>query len=459
LTPGRGLVLERAGYDVHKTPSAIRLIPLAADDALELEKKIQKMYVHFGDRPLLLRGDGSHAAGVRDQRLANDFGFALKVSTTDPRARPHSVRAATLQEAAWPGWQERAYEFLKAEAGPMQCKDWVNKTAEFPLRLSRAVATAGQSDLRSAFGNYLAAWSIIYAIHCTGSLNDLSPEPAFLAQLGLSSSNLRTARSRHLTQSGNLVTTRPKFDTNNWIGLQAAKINAQRSMALTTRTSNNIQKPSPAVASSASPKTASIDQLTYLAVRALGLIQERALEKVVIPHSLAVQLELHLPAEDSIASAVSRARQGPESRGQAADIDMALSSAGKAALTWLCKLDHEDFLAVKTTLFKAESTSQLMLKKVAFFEKLTQSLPDVLHIRCRFGAKHLDTSEKSALALLAPAISFSTDCRLGQRPVVSISIRGKQNLVVGARLTSVVRVYTLVLEAFRLSRTGTEHAV
>lgn len=460
LTPAGGLVFERSGYDVHKTKSAIRLIFLTPEHARKLEQKIQKLYEHSGERPLLLRGDGSHAAGLRDQRLANDFGLALKIATGDPRARPHSVRAATLQDAAWPGWEEQARDFINGKLSPAQCSEWVSKTAEFLLRLSRAVANAGQSDLRSALGNYLAAWPLIYAIHCTSSLLELLPDPAFLTQLGLSSTNLRKARSRHPAQSGDLLTTGSAFDTKAWVELQAVKINTPRSptMDTTKATIKSTQKPLSSVVSSTAPKAATIDQLAYLAVRALGLSQARALEKVVIPRSLAVLLDLHLPSEDSIACAVSRARQGPESRGQAADIAMALSPAGKVAAAWLYDLNQEDFRAFKSTAFKAEPSSQIMVQKVVFFEKLADSLPETLAIGCRFGTKHLDTSERCALALLAPAITVSTDPRLGKRPVLTMAIRGKQNLVVSARLTSAVRVYTLIVEALRKYHKGAGYA-
>jgi hypothetical protein len=196
LTPSGGLVIERVGYDVHKTQNAIRVVPLTQDQASQLREKMIELQAYFGERPLLLRGDGSTASGLRDQRLAADWAAALKDATGDRQARPHSVRAATLQEIAWPGWQELALKILNSEAGPRECREWLDEQEKDWTRLSRAVAMAGQGDLRSAFGNYLAGWPMVYAMVAAASLHDKVPGPGFLKQLGISPATMRQARSR-----------------------------------------------------------------------------------------------------------------------------------------------------------------------------------------------------------------------------------------------------------------------
>ena len=99
-----------------------------------------------------------------------------------------------------------------------------------------------------------------------------------------------------------------------------------------------------------------------------------------------------------------------------------------------------------------------MFQKVEFFENLAKFVPATFSIGIRFGARHLDISEKSGLASLAPTITFSTDPRLGQRPEVLISLTEKSNTVVTARLTSVVRVQVIVLQAYRARLKGGVHA-
>lgn len=196
LTPNGGLVIERVGYDVHKTENAIRVVPLTQGQASQLREKMNELQAYFGERPLLLRGDGSTASGLRDQRLSADWAAALKDATGDRQARPHSVRAATLQEIAWPRWQELAQKILNSEAGPRECRDWLDEQEKDWTRLSRAVAMAGQGDLRAALGNYLAGWPLIYAMVAMASLHEKVPGPGFLKQLGISPATLRQARSR-----------------------------------------------------------------------------------------------------------------------------------------------------------------------------------------------------------------------------------------------------------------------
>lgn len=196
LTPSAGLVIERVGYDVHKTENAIRVVPLTQEQASQLREKMNELQAYFGERPLLLRGDGSTASGLRDQRLSADWAAALKEATGDRQARPHSVRAATLQEIAWPGWQQLSLNILNSKAGPRECREWLDEQEKDWTRLSRAVAMAGQGDLRSALGNYLAGWPLVYTMVATASLHDKVPGPGFLKQLGISPATLRQARSR-----------------------------------------------------------------------------------------------------------------------------------------------------------------------------------------------------------------------------------------------------------------------
>ena len=110
LTPAGGLVIKRAGYDVHKNQNAVRVIPLSLQEAQIVRAKIETLNSHFGDRPLLLRGHGSVVDGLRDHRLAAEWGAALKLAVADASARPHSIRATTLQEIAWPDWLAGDFE-------------------------------------------------------------------------------------------------------------------------------------------------------------------------------------------------------------------------------------------------------------------------------------------------------------------------------------------------------------
>ena len=61
MTPSGGLVIERVGYNVHKTYAAIRVVQLSRAEEMVVRKHILKLNDFFGPRELLLRGDGSPA--------------------------------------------------------------------------------------------------------------------------------------------------------------------------------------------------------------------------------------------------------------------------------------------------------------------------------------------------------------------------------------------------------------
>jgi hypothetical protein len=469
LTPGGGLVMERVGYDTHKTQNAVRVVPLSEHQASQLRGKINELQRYFGERPLLLRGDGSIESGRRDERLATDWGSALKEATDDPQARSHSARAATLQEIAWPGWQQVAQKILNSRIGPRELRDWVDKQEKDWTRLSKAAVMAGQGDLRSAFGHYLAGWPMVYAIFAGASLEQKAPGLGFLKQLGISPVSLRQARSRSRRRANDKTSSVDAFDVWRWVSNQALKKNLQR---------GNLPMLSPAPAEtgdSASPSAVGEpingalcdlssagnhqDRLTYLTVRSMGLRQELAVERTGLRFRVAVELETISPPESMVATALRRGRQGPQARGQAANINMALSQTGSMLLLWLCRMTPMEYSMVKQLFFRDHLQHPRMPDKVIFWRQIAESLPPELSVHVRIGAKHLSPAEISRLSALAPAVKFVPDPRIGARPVISLFLRNQKNLVVSARLTAVARSYCLAIDALHpFSSSGSCHA-
>lgn len=93
-----GVVISRQGYNQHKTENAIRVAPVSATCAAQLRSLRADLASYTGPKDLLLRLDGSDAAGLRDSQLMEIWSAALKIGTGDPKARPHSVRAAALRK-------------------------------------------------------------------------------------------------------------------------------------------------------------------------------------------------------------------------------------------------------------------------------------------------------------------------------------------------------------------------
>ena len=460
MTPGGGLVIERVGYNNHKTDNAIRIVSLSEANASMLREKIAGLEAHFGERLLLFRGDGSAASGKRDQRLFADWSSALKAATGDVKARSHSVRAATLQEISWPGWQQISCKLLNHEATAGECHVWLAELQADWMRLSRAVAMAGQGDLRSALGHYLAGWLMVYVVMANARLHDREPGPNFLKQLGLNPDALRQARSRTQRRADDKSSENEPWDAWRWVSRQLFKHKGQPPKPIqpnqAVETNRVADCPTPRAAT---PAVNDAERLTYLAVRALGLSKEEALEATEIPLSIAVGLELAIPKEELVATAVRRSRQGPRPRGQKANIDMVRSENGAMLLSWLRAMNSTEYLMIRQVLFRDEHERIRVSDKVKFWRQVAESVPLGLSIHVRIGSKHLSPAEISAITQLAPVVRLFSDPRIGERPVISLFERGNQNLVTSARLSAVARGYCLAIDALdQLNKKGADHA-
>lgn len=446
LTPGGGLVIERVGYNQHKSSAAIRVVQLSVRDEKIIREHLLKLDEFFGPRELLVRGDGSPAPGVRDLHLSIGWNNALKDATGDPKARPHSVRAATLQEIAWPGWQAQAAQMLAGDLSTFQCREWAQVLEKDWTRLSRAASMAGQADLRSALGNYLAGWPLVYSILASATLADLSPGPGLLNQLDLNPESLRQARSRS-SRAGFKNGTNNAFDPWHWIGSRQ-KIAAARG-SMTTKHAE--REPIPQLTNSSKPiEVSNSAKLNYLLARCLGLQDSLAIEKACVPLRTALSLEAVIPSKELIEIAVRRGRKAPEPRAMAADLDMAETDAGQDTLKWLLRLEPVDFLSLGQAFVKGNTAYGSSADIRQFWPRICACLPLSLSLEVRIGAKYLTPADLSALSRLLPAARFTAEPRIGERPVIAFFQRGQKNLVVSARLTAVTRVGWLAIEALRI---------
>ncbi|WP_157077076.1 hypothetical protein [Curvibacter delicatus] len=247
------------------------------------------------------------------------------------------------------------------------------------------------------------------------------------------------------------------FDVWRWVTNQTHKQNFRRgevptpspAPAAIDRPASPMAVSDPISATICDPTSAANDQerLTYLTVRSLGLRQEMAVEKTGIRLRVAADLEAALPPESMIATAVRRGRQGPQARGQAANINMALSETGLILLSWLRGMEPMDYSMIRQIFFRDEPQRHRLPDKVIYWRRIAESLPPALSVHVRIGAKHLTPVEISHMTALAPAVKLVPDPRIGERPVISLFPRNAQNLVVSARLTAVARSYCLAIDA------------
>ncbi len=439
LTESDGLVIQREGYNTHKTENAIRIHRLSPTCAAAVRAVREELSHHTTARDLLLRLDGSHAAGLRDAQLAELWSSALKEATGDHKARPHSVRAAALQEIAWPDWQDRAAAWMSTAAGPQDVVEWIDQLQTDWTRTAQAAVAAGHGDLRSALGNYLAAWSLIYSMTVEALLQPLHLAPGFMRQLDVDPAALRKARSRH--RKGKI--TQAKKDFDEWSWLNGCLIRTAARTELYSK--NEINTPSPALArhqSSQAPSHARgeslVDSVLYLIVRTLGLSHLAAIEETRLPRKMAVKLEPLVPDDDTATALTRRARGSAHARGINANIKMALSTAGSQIIQWLVGLDQADLTFLRICVLRVDAPDAAFAK-YQHWSHVVAALPSGLSISVRRGSAYISQDEVQFCRGLQGKLTLVIDPKIGCKPVASLCLAARDNRVMSARLTAVLK--------------------
>lgn len=458
LTQSDGLVIHRQGYNHHKTKNAIRIHKLSQACAKSIRELRMDLSRYTPARDLLLRLDGTDAAGRRDAQNAELWSTALKAATNDRRARPHSTRAAALQEIAWPCWQDQAATWLTTPIGPHQTGIWIDTLQSEWNRVAKATVAAGHGDLRSALGNYLAAWPLVHAMSIEALLRPLHIEPGLLRQLNVDPASLRKARSRRAArgtpQSSGL------FDC--WAWLQKNLINSAASgIAPSPRTDTTPQVDAVArrVAGKALLDTETqapprLDDVTfmasirYIAVRILGQSPQAGIESTRVSLSLARTLEPLLPDGDAASELTRRARTSAQERAQKANLRMALSDIGEQIFRWLAGLDESAFEFLRHCALRLDAPD-VIFSKYVHWEPVTVTLPTGLALGVRRGAAHVSTDESQFCAVLRERLRLTIDPRMGCRPVVHLRPANEGNRVLTARLTSVLKAGVFAIHQLR----------
>lgn len=456
LTPAGGLVTQRVGFTQHKTDAAIRVIPIDQDLQQELIALRAELQKYVGEQELLTRGDGNQVSVDRDDRGLQHWTQALKLATGDHKARPHSVRAASLQEIAWPNWQHQAELLLNGKLSVREARDWTTHLQEDWTRLAAACVCAGQADIRSALGNYLAGWPIVHAIHAL-SINPVEqPTPNLLRQLDVNGETLRQARSRHRRKSlRDSNFTAKEFCAWTWI--ESTDINSQRPKAsLSTSTKQETPRKGGKEAKSMQTGPLSQDQSAkYLMLRSLGMPMEATLTTLAIDWSAALALEPLVPDSDQVEASIRRARNAPNPRGVRGNLDTCLSEVGSDILAWLLRLNSELFSFAFAALIRESKDVPVVLSNHENWALLSAGLPSGLSITIRKGATHITQDEVVMAHGKAQRYQLIGDPKLGARPVVSLMPLSAENRVVSSRLTAVARVGLLSIRSIRALQENT----
>lgn len=463
MTVSGMLVIMRVGYKNIKNDNSVRTLKMPSVLQRLISEFRMELTQYLPDAEFLFRGDGSPEAGLRDVDLINLLSASLKHVTGDSSARPHSMRATALQNMAWPGWVPLASLMLAAQASPRSCADWSAAQNDW-TRLAYAASMAGHGDLRATMGNYLAGWSLVFAIRALASLDKTPPRPALLNQLDIDPAGLRKFRQRagtegdewewvfsriasesaqHLKARLHMVgvsDANSDVSTNQSSPSDVVPIKAEHSELATAQDLADTSPPSGKTIVAARPQK---DDLMYLSARILGMPKLQAIERMGIGLARATCLDDQLPPDELILMVSSRARADAQGRGRQGNLNVLFSEQGQEILNWVYHLDERHLLTAFQFIFRLRLkglTDQLMTE---FWSNLFTGLPGSCALQIHRGRRHLGNAERSLLTVNSAMAFLKSDDEIGELPAIRLTTRNVDNRVLGTRLNSVFRAILL----------------
>lgn len=440
LTRHGALVIRRTGFNNLKTETSTRTVVLDAPlrDAIQAAKDRARVFVPGAD--LLMRGSGNAQDVELDNRALEHWKAALKTATADPKARPHSHRAATLQEMTWPGWQGIAKQLISGTLTQVGAAVWLESMQGKWHRLAQATAAAGQSGIQSAMGNYLAGWPLVHAVQALALLPREALHPALLRQLSIPPDRYRQVKSRS-AQSKDDSDTREAFCGWRWLWKQTGAATAPS--ATEVKAPPQEQHSTPA---SVPAEATELIKLRYLCITGLGMPALQAHKELNIPWSLVLRLEQLSAQQEDLNACTRRARAAPGDRGQQADRELCLSEMGKQILAWLLSLRPELLEFLLLALLRAKPAKESLFEDYQQWEGVMQGMPRQLRFVVRRGQAYVTADAVTRAMRDRARFQLVPDSRLGRRPVVRLTLAEGDNRVMSARLTSVMRIAVLSLQ-------------
>ena len=460
------LLVNRIGYSVHKTDNAIRTIQLNTETYDSLNKIREGIRAHQSPAAaLLLRGRGELPDGRRDQGLVDDLSAVLKQVTSDPKARPHSLRARAVQEITWPGWESHVKQLLGSGLRVQEAKKWITSLQTEWCRATYAASQAGHGDLRAGLGNYFSSWSLIYFVHAQALLSEVGLGVEFLALVGLKRNSFIAARRRADDELGFWDWLQKSLRRRNQImdpcrPQKSFLVPGNPAQPSPTHRDHPHAEPSPQYesnsqdislrgpasiqSSGAGNTSAAFSQISFTTAVILGVKKGLAQDLTGVSPSFAHHVAANLDA-DFCQQITARARTEAGRRaiaahkrefehalrsqtGDANDIlrfSEALSPHSKAAL----------FASIKGTRNKC-----IEIEWSEIWKDCALHLPSHLSLVVRRGYRHPRPAERMVFASAGAALVLQTRQDIGARPVASIRLRETPaNRVVQSRLTSYFR--------------------
>lgn len=443
MTRHGALVIRRTGFNNLKTETSIRAVALDTNTERAIQHAKERARILVPGADLLMRGAGDARDVELDNRALEQWKAALKTATADPKARPHSHRAATLQEMTWPGWQGIAKELISGTLTQVAAAAWLESLQEKWHRLAQAASAAGQSGTQSAMGNYLAGWPIVHSVQALALLPQEALHPALLRQLSIPPDRYRQAKarsSRSKDDSGNVGV----FCSWRWLWKQASAATAPPATAVKARPQAQHSTPASVLA-----EATDLIKFRYLCLTGLGMPALQAHKELGIPWSLAVRLDQLCTSQEEQDACTRRARSSPGDRGQQADRDLCLSEMGEQILSWLLGLRPELLKFLMLVLLRDQPAEESIFEDHQRWEGVMQGMPHQLRFVVRRGQAYVTADAVARAMRDRSRFQLVPDSRLGRRPVVRLTLADKDNRVMSSRLTSLTRIAVLSLQLLR----------
>lgn len=449
LTPNGGLVIARTGFNLHKTTSTIRVVPITDEQHSILSSLSSAIRRFTGTEGDLLMRDSGAAEGVgRDNDAQEMLNQALKLVTGEHRARPHSIRAATLQKIAWPDWPIAAKQLLNSSLSISDARALTTSWQLAPTRFSKAAAAAGHADIRAALGNYVSAWPLVHAIWARSQLAGLTPGVNLQKTLGLAPTALRQARSRASRTYDQSSIQENGFSSWEWIESRLNSEQQKNQLVPQLQRQDQAIDVEPKTQQPVIYDTTSERKVLYLSLRCLGLTMERSVNKSELPWSIAQDLERFLPEEKIIDAASQRSKSSTPPRGLAADINMCLSPEGTALRNWILGLSGPQLMVAYAAFLRESPATAAQWNQSTDWRGVAERMPEGMKLIVQRGVSYVTPSEITQSLHAGSRYELKPDPRLGSRPKVSVWPTDN-NRVASARLTSIARFTVMTTKALK----------
>ncbi len=441
LTPAGGIVIKRVGFSNHKTESTIRVVPIRSENS-ETIKRLSNEIVRFtkGGGDLLLRDRGDPVGVERDNEAIELWTQALKVATGDPKARPHSLRATTLQNWAWPGWQTAAAPLLLGHISVAEAVKFIAGVQVNWMTVAQAGAAAGHADLRAAVGNYLSAWPLVHALFARAKLQELTPGPDLLKGVGIHPEALRQARSRNSRNQEPVAV--GSWSDWDWL-FRKLRIRFKGQGPTQARPTPETPRADLIPVQPIKTATPVSLQVLYLTLRCFDMTTEEASERINLPWREALSLEKKLPDKRWIEFARQRSKAPSSARAMSSNIQVCLGDQGQRIRDWVLSLPNSEFHLLAKLFIRDYPCPPEMWQIKIDWVGLTSRLPEGMHLNIYKGAAHIQPDELLFSQRVGLRYTLRPDTRLGARPkMVLFPVDG--NRVVTAWLTALARITFLV---------------